>query len=492
MRRPAFYKIILIMSLISSLVSFSSCSKKENSEPTYKVTPGPNGEPIYKFNNSFEASLSAEKYSLTCKNAPCPETVGSVISHVSDDEITQCTFSLIGDDIAVTNRHCVPTDVARVGASCDGAMEFILLSPGSTHSTQIFQCDKVLSIPLEYKDDPNNRIQRDFAVLKIFRKKPNSTNPNSRTQIFQPSQSGIKDGEILHVISLDPFSARLGSEFREQDCQAIMSPYLIKDYTDIHDPLISFKNCHIIQGNSGSPVIDSNNNLKAVIFATLMADGKKAKISNNQMDRRTQKARSILAKSQIGYATNFSCIDIPEFGLRLWSDKDCVSNKKKLAEPEVTLFNDPAFQKARDAELELKLKQINAKSEILEWNFDQPNHADWSVEMTQHLAVQELVPLCFNGLYDKFSWKPTLEANDFVTLLMSLPIEIVDPDIDQNLKDFLVTSEQNQSVRVRFNYASLMHSPQHTTEVQVERTGFQLSKNKIESYQIGFCRQYVK
>ena len=481
------FKILLLLTTWSTL----SCSK--NSSSDYQINQNAQGDTIYQFKNPAAASESAKAFKLHCKNAPCPENVGSLISHLNDTELMLCTFSLIANNIALTNRHCLPDSIKRAGADCNGILEFALLAPGSKNSSVIYQCDSVISIPEEYNEALKDHQQRDFAVLKMLKEPRATASLSARAVPLQPSQSGIHNGDVLHVISTDPNPNTLGADFKEQDCTAVINPFVNSTFLDIHDPVASFKNCNIIHGNSGSPAIDTDQKLKAVIFSSLVRVPTQAGATDNSFVRRNQKAQAILNRSQIAFATNFTCIEVPELGLKLWSPQDCQTKPDRNSIPDAALLENPSFKDPRTAKLKAKLQQINSQTDIFQWNFDQPKRSDWSEEMSSHILVQELAPVCFNGVYDHFSWKPQFAADGLATLTVpNLPVEIVNPDIDDQLNTFITEVEKTQNVKIKFNYQNLLQSETHSTQVSVERIGIQLSKNKIETYEVGFCMHYVK
>lgn len=494
--RPIFLGLANILLLMSFL---TACSEQSNYGKPIDISIA-NGQITYHFTTALEASYSATQFKLLC-NTPgaCPENVGSLIHH-NEKDLSVCTFSLIAEDIAISNRHCISDKIAKRGASCEGIVEFVLLNHNSTTASSIYQCDKVMSIPEEYLKANSGRAQRDFAVFKIKRKRPDGIALNNfRQNPFQPDQRGIPSGESFHVIVADPNPRTLGATFREQICTSIIHPALSSSYAEATDPAVTLIHCDIKHGNSGSPVLDDKYKLRGVITQFSEPESldpkKVAAASEDAFARRAVHLREIENKLDIAYAFNLSCIDAPELKLQISSKKNCTLIPKKITLESISPLNTREFQTKNSERLNFLKNEANLKSLVFDWQWTQPTESDWGIEMKRHRLVQELSPFCFKGIYDKFSWTSSVTIPDpsgDSIYNISLPAALSDEDIDPTLKLFVVNSMRLQNLVIKFKLNELLHSAEHSTMVSVTRSGFILSKSEVSKQKVGFCFSYVK
>ena len=494
MKTFAFSSAIILLSTFTLM----SCSNQGKfGQPVDIVNK--DGQTTYRYATAIEASYSATQFKLTCKTpGNCPENVGSMIHHNGKD-LSVCTFSLIDEDMAISNRHCISDKIAVRGASCAGIIEFILLKHNSTDTSNIYQCEKVLSVPEEYQSSKSGKSQRDFAIFKIKRKRPIGL-PISHPLVdpFKIDTRGIQSGEKLRVIVADPNTETLGANLREQICTSIIHPAFSTNYAVATDPSVTLMNCGIKHGNSGSPVIDEDNKLRAVIKQFAAPEPPSAqKIELAAIDafaRRSVHIREIENKLELAYASNMSCVALPEINLRPFSEQGCISTPQKITLSNISPLFNPEFQTKNAERLNTLKKEANQLSTVLDWQWDQPSSTNWGPEMERHRIVQELTPFCFKGIYDKFNWLPYVSSQDQngdVIYKINLSADLIDDDIDSSLKLFVVNESRKQSIVIKFNLKELLTSKDHSTDLSIERTGFLLTKTDVVTQKVGFCYHYV-
>ena len=480
-------------------ILLSACSGEHHYGQPLEISSS-NGQTTYHFATALEASYSATQFKLSCKTTGmCPETVGSMIHH-NESDLSVCTFSLIAEDIAISNRHCISEKIAKRGASCNGIIEFILLDHNSASTSSVFQCDKVLSVPEEYSEQKAGTSQRDFAIFHIYRTRPNAIpKDNPRVNPFDVDQKGFPSGEDFHVIVTDPLPDSLGSVIREQNCTSIINPIFSSNYAVPTDPAVTFEHCRIVHGNSGSPILDASYKLRGIINQFSFNEAlNKQQIKDAQTDAfalRELHIQQLINKLDIAFGVNFSCIDLLELGLKRLSQQACTITSQKNSISSISPINTPEFQKQNQLRLNKIRLTADQSSEVFKWQWSQPNSPDWGIEMHHHRLAQELTPFCFNGIYDDFNWRnavPTPDQYGDTLFRINLGVDVVDEDVDPSLKLIVVYSTKPQSLVFKFNMNELLQSAEHATNVSIERSGFILGKSNLTVQKVGFCYHYTK
>jgi hypothetical protein len=260
-------------------------------------------ENIYTFDTPKELQAALEAFSITCEG-PCPESAGVLISIEAEAGKTSlmktCSFSLVGRDIVLTNRHCLPASIATAGAACDGKIQVIFARDGAK---EVHGCSKILSLPAEYS--PYKIVQRDFAFIQL------KTAP-ARTAL-SIRQEGVTDKEVLTALVATPdhSGTNPASRLQRVSCTTHMNSYIVPDFTNSKSPVITFKNCNIVSGNSGAPMVDSAGNIKAIAQSGANRD------PDLKIDPSTFAGKYIelSRKNQFSEGTNAVCFDNAELGL---------------------------------------------------------------------------------------------------------------------------------------------------------------------------------
>lgn len=198
-----------------------------------------------------------------------------------------CTGFLIDKDVLVTNFHCLPEGLKKVGSSCEGQIHF-LFPATQDHQAEEADCDKILSLSSSDGDEP---LRMDYAVLKL------------KSRVERPplyvNDSGIRDGEDLTIYKIDPVPGR-GGVLKRVTCPAIqntiINPYFDGDLAGV----VSLVPCSIIKGNSGSPMVDSSGSVKGVISASSELSLPEGVVQDKPN-----------AKLNLASGTSFACIDLP-------------------------------------------------------------------------------------------------------------------------------------------------------------------------------------
>jgi hypothetical protein len=179
--------------------------------------------------------------SLSCapiSGTSCPEGVGKIIvqSENNPEEFILCTGFLIGPDRVVTNGHCL-SEVQ----DCSRAYVTFPHLGGSLSA-------KCSSINKTFYNEGDFSRSRDITVFAIDQKLPLRT-LNIATQRAQ-------QGDTYSIWSMDHINI-LESRLTEFECR-----YEGEGLTE------EYSRCPVIQGNSGSPVVDGQDNAVSIIWGS--------------------------------------------------------------------------------------------------------------------------------------------------------------------------------------------------------------------------------
>ncbi|MDG0815922.1 trypsin-like serine peptidase [Bdellovibrio svalbardensis] len=237
------------------------------------------------------------RYFVVCEN---PDDCHSAVAGILNDESNVCTGVLVREDIIATNLHCVPENMRKEGASCKGRISFTF--PENKKESQEFaDCDQVLSISSQLKDTP---LTPDYAFLKLTKKA-------SRKPVVI-NTTGVANNEALTIYKVDPHED-VGI-LKKTSCKAAQKSMLNPLFLTAQSSVISLVPCDIVSGNSGSPIFSASGEVKAIINSQGLPDD----IPVNA-DR-----------FSVAFASNFSCLNIPELGLSS-KGSDCKDSMDRAA-----------------------------------------------------------------------------------------------------------------------------------------------------------------
>lgn len=290
----------LIMSA-GLLTALAGCTAKNDTTPApaaHKTTAPI--EPVPEDARDIEAFT--QNTSVDCENSSdCPSGIGLVIKKEIKDgkaRYEQCTSFLVDNETLITNSHCLPASIRGAGKACNGSI--LVIFPRTPDSpAERASCSKILvasQISSTQRDNTEYAPQGDYAILRLahaVHRRP-----------LKLSRQGLPDQESLKAFVIDTHTPGSDSNavgvLKSKTCTAVQGTLLARGYRHPFAPVVSLSDCEAALGNSGSPLLDSNGDVRAVIQAVLTK-------ANDTSDDEARPATKI----PMALATNVACMDLP-------------------------------------------------------------------------------------------------------------------------------------------------------------------------------------
>lgn len=235
----------------------------------------------------------------------CPEAVGLWVYSEGKARIpTQCTTFLVGQDLALTNRHCLPAASQRPDSPCSDVRLFF--PPIGKRPADSVSCKEVvaLSASSDRIDEP------DFAVVRLNR-------PLNRAPL-EIDRQGLADLDTVHTWVAEPDWGSIvarneaSAEIRSVDCvvsrrtRAFRDPGSHADFTDPLSRKVPLTTCPASKGNSGAPALYRKADGRWVVRALL--DRSAPDDALRQWVRAQGLPLLDTSLGEFAYATNLACV----------------------------------------------------------------------------------------------------------------------------------------------------------------------------------------
>lgn len=236
------FKVSFLCSIVIAGCGDSSDNSKRNPEGFY---PAPTEEIAKKLFD--EAQVSCED------QGECHGSVGLLVAK-HNESVGICSAFLTAPDTIMTNSHCVPDDLTP-GASCDGYIE-ILFPAVEDLKKERTTCKTVMA--RSNHNESSALLSQDFAILKLSKEVSRPSLSLSRKKTLP--------GEVLSVVSMTPASSKspVGVISRPRPCPLLGKNMLNPHLPNVDKPILFFSECNLVQGNSGSPMLDSSGAVRAI------------------------------------------------------------------------------------------------------------------------------------------------------------------------------------------------------------------------------------
>lgn len=223
----------------------------------------------------------------------------------------QCSSSLIAPDVILTNSHCIPDQIkyarngqVRSNFSCKSWIVAHFPDNNNTKEettgktkfgSDYIDCETVIftSANDQKPVDRGFQYNQDYAVIKLAK-------PVTNRKFLDVAYDGVNANQKLFTYSYDPIQG--GGEFKRKECDAIEKSVLLAKSEYPIGRSILMANCHVIKGNSGSPVVDENGILRGALWG---GPGNPADLQK-QYEPRPDMA-------EFTYVTSAACMNVPGY-----------------------------------------------------------------------------------------------------------------------------------------------------------------------------------
>lgn len=232
------------------------CGSSAPEEPFFKQSPR---KPL--FQNLEEANVQCETPS------ECSESVGMIlgnVTHQGQEGVARCTGFLIGPDLVATNSHCIPESIKEDPSKCSTNLG--IRFPEKDGSPPVWSlCEELLTFSEIAKEGEAEFVNKaDFAFFRLAKTIPRGT--------LSLDRSGLAQNQKFSFIAVDPSAGQIPSgTIRKNICEAVKgSKFIPLDRDENSEVSVLFgENCKAKPGNSGSPVINDQGLVVAILHGGL-------------------------------------------------------------------------------------------------------------------------------------------------------------------------------------------------------------------------------
>jgi len=187
-----------------------------------------------------------------------------------------CTTFRVGERLMMTNSHCIAANTKAPDVDCSANIR-VAFGNGNLHV-----CDKIMFASFVPPSDTYYDLYADIALFTL------KTTPDG--DILEADPNGVRDGEVLNLIASDPMQLpdAMGGVLRKKPCKMIYANSILQMFGDQRYAFPVFSECAVVQGNSGSPVLNEAGEVTAIVYGN----------SKSKADR--------------GFAVNMSCVDVDD------------------------------------------------------------------------------------------------------------------------------------------------------------------------------------
>lgn len=193
------------------------------------------------------------RYWVRCEDMQhCPEAVGMLVAPARP-EAERCTVALVAPDRVLTASHCLPASARRPGASCEGLW---VAFPGTrTQAAVVRACAEVVAAT----DLPRAGVLRqEYALMRL--------SARVERRALEVDRSPLSPRSIVTVVSVTPHPAiATRHSLTSRLCRVEGQDEAVQALGDQARAVGWLTHCPIEHGNSGSPVLDYQGRLRAIV-----------------------------------------------------------------------------------------------------------------------------------------------------------------------------------------------------------------------------------
>jgi outer membrane biosynthesis protein TonB len=342
--------------------------------------------------------------------AACPNEVGLLLAK-SQGAFTQCTAFLVGEQMLMTNSHCLPNSLKVDGASCKSRIQ-VFFPQTDDQPAEYATCDRVIHASniqvVGGKSGPLGRFSQeaDYALLQL--------SSTTRRPSLEVSREGINDDMSLWIYSINPLNSdtEVGGVLQAHKCAARQNSLASPAFVQPLAPTAVVSGCAFIPGNSGSPAVDSQRRLRGILHAIVQ----KPVMSQAHLNE----AHTF---NPLALVTNFACTDLPAAAGRL-QGLSAAACAQKFSE------NDLVRKTIKNADLQ------QLKPAIRQWLQTAP--PELSFDFHRNDSPQSAKPLIAPSIKCLRSPENWLAKNSATSLSFNLPNWGFDWDVDADDRLLLI------------------------------------------------------
>ena len=213
----------------------------------------------------------------------CPNYIGSLVTFSKETEnytesytVNFCSQQLVGHNLVLTNKHCVPEDIAYEGADCYGRIQ-AKFPETKDYSSEALNCSKVIKITQNYAGTFVDR--PDWALLELRKSSqrpapqtlatgiPFGTSVTVYPTYFTSQEETLEEGQSLRYAH---------GLIRKASCRSTRRHFFSGRYIHPKSSIATIVcDNDIVPGNSGSGFYDKDQNLIGIgSFALFSPNGK--------------------------------------------------------------------------------------------------------------------------------------------------------------------------------------------------------------------------
>lgn len=250
--------------LLALIVLLPGCAKQKPAPAAPPASPN-QAAPLVKVEEvaSFtDAMQVVATTSLDCEDGSCPLQVGLFLAadkaggfSPGSDSVAACTAVLVGEDLALTNSHCIPSAVKLLPDLCAERVR-IVLPESAGYPEESLACAALLG-----HSERATNVSPDLALIRLERK---SARPAALLR-----RDGMANGARLRSVKVNPDLKNLRGSVKSETCVSVASSYRMPIYTGPSSPALVLGDCTALPGNSGSPFFDSDGRVAGLMQAAL-------------------------------------------------------------------------------------------------------------------------------------------------------------------------------------------------------------------------------